>query len=71
MFPVGWPANIASTIAKASATIMRELMEEKVFSLCAEWCPRSSPSLNVVPGGIIPSTFRGTLLRSHSHTDHS
>ena len=33
----GWPANIAATLARSSATLMRELMEDKVFTLCIEW----------------------------------
>ena len=33
----GWPANIAATLARASGTLMRELMEDKAFTLCIEW----------------------------------
>jgi hypothetical protein len=62
----GWPAGIAGTLARASATIMRELMEDKVFSLCVEWC-RSSCQMR--PECCADEMQRSDLLKASASKD--
>jgi hypothetical protein len=33
----GWPTHVAASLCKSSAQLQRELLEERVFTLCIEW----------------------------------